>query len=202
MQSSAEFAMNEAALKRKREMDNLDKDTAGGNAQTVYRDKSGKKVDALNEYMKQQTAGEAMKTQLEEVQYEWGKGSVQKQDIVDAQQELLAISAEPFARTADNPRLEAHRKAIIRDGDPMAAFLAAKNQSTKSESTQSEAGVAVKKRLVYSGPTPTPNRFGIRPGYRWDAVNRGNGFEHKMLTRMNDKNSLKEDEYKWSVSDL
>ena len=47
-----------------------------------------------------------------------------------------------------------------------------------------------------------PTRFGILPGYRWDAVDRGNGFENRLLTKMNDRASLKEDEYKWSVSDL
>jgi hypothetical protein len=55
---------------------------------------------------------------------------------------------------------------------------------------------------LYSGPTPPPNRFHIRPGYRWDAIDRGNGFENMLLKKMSDKNSFKEDEYRWAVADM
>jgi pre-mRNA-splicing factor CWC26 len=57
-------------------------------------------------------------------------------------------------------------------------------------------------RPVYRGPAAPPNRFGIRPGYRWDAIDRGNGFERDLLKKVSDRGSLKEDEYRWSVSDM
>jgi pre-mRNA-splicing factor CWC26 len=55
---------------------------------------------------------------------------------------------------------------------------------------------------LYSGPTPPPNRFHIRPGYRWDAIDRGNGFENILLKKLSDRSSFKEDEYRWAVSDM
>jgi pre-mRNA-splicing factor CWC26 len=204
--SASSYSANETDLKRKRDSERqLDKSNSGGqNAETVYRDKSGRKLDIVNQLMKQQTAEEAKKASIESAQYEWGKGAVQKKEIVDKQQELLEISQEPFARTIDNPKLERHKKQIIRDGDPMAEFMA-KEARKRAAQEDSIVEVGVEKlirRPLYTGPGALPNRFEMKPGYRWDAINRGNVFEHKLLTRVNDKQSLREDEYKWSVSDL
>ena len=55
---------------------------------------------------------------------------------------------------------------------------------------------------IYQGPPPPPNRFGILPGYRWDGVDRSNGYEKKFFERINAKKALQEESYKWSVEDL
>ena len=107
--------------------------------------------------------------------------------------------------------MEAARKQAIRDGDPMAVYIQQQAELAEQEGSgktttstgRSHAPSQPKaKRPVYSGPTPTPNRFHIRPGYRWDAIERGNGFESKLLLKLNERSSRKDDEYKWSVSDL
>lgn len=54
----------------------------------------------------------------------------------------------------------------------------------------------------YKGPAPPPNRFNILPGYRWDGVDRSNGFEKKRYERMADKRAAQEAAYKWSVEDM
>lgn len=54
----------------------------------------------------------------------------------------------------------------------------------------------------YKGPAPPPNRFNIMPGYRWDGVDRSNGFESKYFSSISNKKAVSADAYKWSVEDM
>ena len=201
LQSGKDFGETEKDLKRKRseELKGIDPTLLGASVETVYRDKKGKKLDMLTEFMKQQAVTETKKAKIEEAQYEWGKGSVQRENVELARKELDEIAEGPFARTIDDPKLEMYKKSIIRDGDPMAEYIREKEEALQA---QHASKVGIIQKPVYKGPAPPPNRFGIRPGYRWDGIPRGNGFEHKLLTRGNDKAALREDEYRWSVSDM
>ncbi|KAL5237870.1 hypothetical protein ACI65C_005280 [Semiaphis heraclei] len=47
-----------------------------------------------------------------------------------------------------------------------------------------------------------PNRFGIRPGFAWDGVDRSNGYEQKWLLQLNSQKAVEDEAYKWSCSDM
>merc|ERR1712000_92482 len=112
----------------------------------------------LNEFMRQQAARDGKEVKMEKAQFEWGKGIVQKESAAETARELEAIANEPFARTIDDPRLEEHKRKLIRDGDPMAEYFAAK-QAEKEKDVVKKSGKPAKP--IYRGPAPPPNRFHI-----------------------------------------
>jgi pre-mRNA-splicing factor CWC26 len=67
---------------------------------------------------------------------------------------------------------------------------------------QESSGQLRPSKPLYKGPAAPANRFGIMPGYRWDAIVRGNGFEHKVLLKKSERSSIREDDYRWSSSDM
>ncbi|KAG8846969.1 Pre-mRNA-splicing factor cwc26 [Tulasnella sp. 330] len=134
--------------------------------ETVYRDASGRKID-----MKLEKAAEAREKRLREEKeaqkMEWGKGLVQRQEAERMKREEEAERTRGMARYADDKDLNEIQKSQDRWNDPAAAFL------TKKDNKKGP------RKPSYNGPPPPPNRFGILPGYRWDGVDRGNGFEKK-----------------------
>ena len=83
-------------------------------------------------------------------------------------------------------------KAQERWNDPMAQFV-----------TQDEGGGKPRKgvkgrRPVYKGAAP-PNRYGIKPGYRWDGVDRGTGFEAERFKAINRRERNKALDYSWQT---
>ncbi|KAJ2928354.1 hypothetical protein H1R20_g8739, partial [Candolleomyces eurysporus] len=156
--------------------------------ETVYRDASGRKIDT--KLAKAEAARLKREREEKEMQkMEWGKGLVQKDEQEKRRQELEKNKSRPFARRVDDMDMNEELKSKELWNDPAAAFL------TKSKSKGP-------KRPEYTGPPPPPNRFGIKPGYRWDGVDRGNGFETKWFQAINSRKRQGAESYSWSVDDM
>lgn len=83
-------------------------------------------------------------------------------------------------------------KDVDRWNDPAANFLTTKKKSASSAPRMPR----------YQGPSPAPNRFGIPPGYRWDGVDRGNGFEKIYSQRGNELKMRKQEAHNFNVEEM
>jgi len=156
--------------------------------ETVYRDASGRKIDRTVE--KAEAARKKREREEKEAKkMEWGKGLVQREEAEKRRKEAEALKGKGFARAIDDVEMNEDMKGQDRWNDPAAAFLTKKR--TKGP-----------KKPEYSGPPPPPNRFGIKPGYRWDGVDRGNGFEKKLFQRQNERKRRGNESHQWSVEDM
>ncbi|XP_014900487.1 BUD13 homolog [Poecilia latipinna] len=188
---SIDVLKKEQEENRRREKNNQPLEDESRNAQTVFRDKSGKKRDLDSEREEQRKkAGE--KAAKDEKYAQWGRGLAQGQMQQQKLEDALHEAQKPLARHYDDEDLDRMLREQEREGDPMAGMLRRK----KERNTTTPA------KPRYQGPPPPPNRFNIQPGYRWDGVDRSNGFEQKRYTRIADKKALQEEAYKWSVEDM
>jgi len=209
IQSSSDFAMAEKKL-RKRQKDELAKHNANAETgETIYRDASGKKrtVDAQHDEKQLRLIEE----EKAEKQRQANKGTYQKLQEEAKLHELEMASSMTLSRSVNDVQMEDRKKAIIRDGDPMAMYAWKKQQEEQEAAVAAASGdgnsgsgaaAAVQLKPMYKGPQPKANRYGIRPGYRWDGIDRGNGFEDKVLEHLHSKGRKKEEAYKWSSADM
>ncbi|GAB5586653.1 Pre-mRNA-splicing factor cwc26 [Umbelopsis nana] len=191
LQTADQIREETIRLRRQRdeEMRALDPTVSGRDAETVYRDKGGRKVDMV---LKKAEEARRKKEEMEkeEKRMEWGKGLVQREEKAAEQRRLEEEKNKPLARYADDRELNEEMKEKELWNDPAAQFLS----STKKQRKRS-------KRPTYQGQW-APNRFMIPPGYRWDGVDRSNGFERDYFLRQNARSAREAEAHAWSVEDM
>ncbi|CAN6191541.1 unnamed protein product [Urochloa humidicola] len=182
-----------------------DPSLVGKGAKAVFRDKEGKRIS--EEEMRKAKESDKPK----EIHIEWGTGLAQKREAEARLKELEAEKSKPFARTRDDPELDAMLKNRLRWGDPM-AHLVKKDpefllEDLGDDEKMKESGFIVPQNIpshswLKRGVDPPPNRYGIKPGRHWDGVDRSNGFEKDMFKLKNEKQATEQEAYLWSVSDM
>lgn len=144
----------------------------GKDARTVHRDSSGKIIDL------DQRRAEARESQIKEEERKRQEhirrnmGLVQLLDLEENRERLKKIGDSTLATYADDEELNSRLKAKEHDDDPLLSF-----NPTSSKKNISRTG-----RKLYKDGYPE-NRFGIVPGWRWDGVDRSNGFEKKWFKK-------------------
>lgn len=155
--------------------------------ETVYRDSSGRIID-----IRVQEAHERAlerERQLHEAERKtWSQGLIQKQQKRQAQEQLASVRDKSISRRATDEEYNRHFKEQERADDPALAFMTKRRERGPQ-------------KPKYKGPWP-PNRFNIAPGYRWDGVDRGNGFERALIERKGVLENREREARAWGQADM
>lgn len=192
LQTAAQTAAMVAAQERKKKADaaKYKESALGEKAQeTIYRDASGRIINVALKRAEARRAEEEKKAKEEEAK-EALMGDVQRKEREERKQQLRDVRAMPLARTAEDEELNDELKGKLRWNDPAAQFL----------TSVKERGTSRTGKPLYKGGF-APNRYGIRPGHRWDGVDRGNGFEKEWFLARNRKGRLEALDYQWQMDE-
>jgi len=176
------------ALKRreKKMIDGLTDEMSGKNAKTVVRGRLAAAEAKKEEERKKKEVPDAIKEKYKV----WNKGVTQVKAASAQLEDNLYEMSKSLTRTVDDTDRETLLKNVEREDDPMAAYMKKK---------QAKVYGGQRKFPVYKGPQPPPNRYCIMPGYRWDGVDRSNGFEKKLLTQGAAKKAEEAEWNRWSA---
>jgi pre-mRNA-splicing factor CWC26 len=154
----------------------------GGNGDNVdsgvvHRDGQG---NIINFKAKQKEREQAKKHE----QHMWATGKAQREKLLNNFEHMKDMANAPFAQDVNSTtsNREQSLRNRVRVEDPMAQF------DTKEEESSGGGGSTKPK---YRGPPGPSNRFGLLPGYRWDGVNRGIGFEQKVIEHLRRSGKMK-----------
>lgn len=174
-----------------------------GEEETYYRDATGRRVDVSMKRAEARRAAQDAE-EAERKKKEALKGEVQLEEARKRKEKLEEAKGMTLARTADDEELNREMKGQLRWNDPMARFLEAEDKPSGGGGGGSRGGPAsgskVSRRPVYKGACP-PNRYGIKPGYRWDGVDRSNGFESERFKALNRRERNKDLSYQWQMDE-
>lgn len=135
---------------------------------------------------------------------QWKGGARQLADAQDRKKAIEEAKNAPFARYEMDQEAEEQLKAKDRFGDPLKLI---KSTTIHSSTTQQNYRILTTasghRYLLPKCKFPaTINRFNIEPGYRWDGVDRSNGYERRWIEKENSQKDNAEFFRKWATEDM
>ena len=230
LQSGEMFAREGAASRAKAKAALRAQGPSSSQSETVYRDAAGKilAVTEKERDVDRLRRGELTAAEKTAEEFSWGRGAVQKAQRAAKAEELRKASEAPFAHRTGDADLEGVLKDKLREGDPMAQYVEeqrakrTKKEERRRRKALKQAGGAGSgggggaaaaaaaapplraPKPRYRGPARLPHRFGAvpEPGYRWDGVDRGNGFEARVMGVANSRSIASLKDYRYRSSDM
>ncbi|KAI1749476.1 Pre-mRNA-splicing factor of RES complex-domain-containing protein [Xylaria castorea] len=192
-----------AQLARRRAAERAEYERSGGaqhkDAETIYRDATGRRVDVSMKRAELRREAEEAARRREEAELAL-RGDVQVEDARRRREALDDAKVMGVARHADDEDMNAEMRAQVRWGDTMAAFVKPRDDGGGGGGAAAGKGRRIKGRPVYKGAW-APNRYQIPPGYRWDGVDRSNGFEAERFKAINRRERNKDLDYSWQMDE-
>lgn len=186
--------------RRREEMrifDKMSSEVSGRDAEVQIRStgRRGRRArDAAAEDPEERKRKEAHEQKKKELYDRWGKGLKQLEDQRTRHADMAHEAAKPVARYANDEDLDRHLREQEHADDPMLEYMRKKRKNQEQHSNKPVMP-------VYEGSYPE-NRFGIRPGYRWDGVDRSNGYEKRWFDKQSERRAVQDEAYKYSVEDM
>ena len=176
--------------------------------ETIYRDATGRRID-VSLKRAEARAAEVEKVRAEKKAKEDAMGEVQRRQKEERKQDLEEAKFLTLGRGVDDEVMNEELKERVRWDDPMAQYMAEKRAEETAETAAvsgrrgGEPAGAVNKvrKKVYTGPPAAPNRYGILSGWRWDGVDRSNGFEKDWFQARSKKGRMEELSYQWQMDE-
>lgn len=178
--------------------------------ETIYRDATGRRID-ISLRRAEARAEATAKAAAEKKARDDAMGEVQVREREEAKAQLEEAKYLTVGRDVDDEEMNERLKGEVRWDDPMAGYIAQRNAEreemegigksrNKGRGDEEEEGVVRSRRRVYAGAAP-PNRYGIKPGWRWDGVDRGNGFEKEWFQARGRRTRNENLEYQWAYDE-
>lgn len=183
-QPKASWREEAALLMKNDEKEQPKKEDIPLHQQTVYRDKSGRKVN-IEEKLKQDRIEEERKqAEKKRLFEEHNVGEHQRLKKRRLEQDLENIKHLKTTVYADDEQLNKEMKAKVLEDDPLLSI----NSTLTGEKPKQSQPASKFGRKLYNKGVPPANRFNIVPGHRWDGVDRSNGYEMRWFNRQYSEN--------------